>query len=190
MIKKVILLLVVALFFYTCKQDKNKAITENEIKNMITLGNSISAETQSVLLKNVAEAIKKGGTDYAVDFCNVNVFMLTDSVANKHTLTIQRLSNKNRNPNNVLQTHRDSLAWEKINTDKSTFIEQYENGEIYFYKPISIKMPTCIKCHGNQTDISESTKKIIAKRYPNDKATGYKMGDLRGMWKIKLEKNK
>jgi cytochrome c551/c552 len=48
-------------------------------------------------------------------------------------------------------------------------------------------MPTCIKCHGGKTDITESTQKMIAQKYPNDKAIGYQMGDLRGMWKIKLK---
>jgi hypothetical protein len=107
-------------------------------------------------------------------------------MANRHQVQIQRLSDKNRNPDNAIQTQMDSLAWAQIKAEKTGFIRQHKSGAIYYYKPIAIAMPTCIKCHGNNADIPESTQKIITEKYPNDKATGYAMGDIRGMWKIKI----
>lgn len=151
------------------------------------LGDSIATIAQNELLKNVAGAIEKGGTEYAVEFCNTRAISLTDSIGDNFKMYIQRLSDKNRNPANAIQTQADSLAWKKIKSEKTAFIEQDKNGTIYYYKPISVAMISCIKCHGSKTDISESTRNMIAHKYPNDKATGYQMGDLRGMWKIKLK---
>jgi len=46
-------------------------------------------------------------------------------------------------------------------------------------------MPACLGCHGTEGgDINAKTLKIIKQKYPEDKATGYKEGDLRGWWKI------
>lgn len=172
-----------------CNSNKHEALSEEDKTALMLLGDSISMETQNVLLQNVATAIQQGGTDYAVEFCNLNAIPLTDSVAHKYQTYIQRLSDKNRNPANVISSKADSLAWQKIKTDKTDFVTQDEKGEVYYYKPILLAMPTCVKCHGGKEDISASTQKLIAEKYPNDKAVGYKMGDLRGMWKIKLKEN-
>lgn len=45
-------------------------------------------------------------------------------------------------------------------------------------------MPTCLKCHGGAEDIAGGTRAVLAEKYPRDRATGYQLGDLRGMWKI------
>lgn len=186
--KYIALLLVISVS--ACNNSKQQALTEEEELALKPIGDSISLQMQNVLLQNVSNAIKKGGTDHAIEFCNEKAMLLTDSVSDKLNVYIQRLSDKNRNPNNAIQTPLDSLAWEQIKHDKRELVKQDIQGDIYYYKPIMMAMPTCIKCHGNNTDIAESTQKIIALKYPKDKAIGYKMGDLRGMWKIKLENKK
>lgn len=180
--------LLTAMVLLSCS-NKQKTLSEEEKEAFILLGDSISVKMQNVLLQNVAGAIQKGGTDYAVEFCNVKAMPFTDSIADNLKVYIQRLSDKNRNPNNDIQTQTDNIAWEKIKSEKTGFMKEDENGEVYYYKPIFIAMPTCLKCHGGNTDIIESTKKIIAKKYPSDKAIGYSIGDLRGMWKMKLTEN-
>mgnify|MGYP002152759735 CR=1 FL=1 len=169
-----------------CSNPKQEPLSEEDKASLMLLGDSISVEMQNVLLQNVAGAIQKGGTDYAVEFCNIHAMQLTDSIAEDLNVYIQRLSDRTRNSANAIQTQDDNLAWEKIKSEKADFLEQHKNGEIYYYKPILIAMPTCLKCHGGKSDIVESTQNIIAQKYPNDKAVNYNMGDLRGMWKIKL----
>lgn len=187
--RRIAIFTLIIIILSSCKDNhhQQKSLSEKEKGEWLSLGDSVSMKAQNVLLQNVAAAIQKGGTDYAVDFCNINAVSITDSVADKLKVHIQRLSNKNRNTANAIETQMDSLAWQKIQLDKTPFVERNKAGDLFYYKPISIGMPTCVKCHGSQTDISESTQKIIAQKYPNDKATGYKMGDLRGMWKIKME---
>lgn len=179
------LLLIVLLS--ACSGNKRETLSEEDKTALMLLGDSISMEMQNVLLQNVAGAIQQGGTDYAVEFCNLNALPITDSVARKYQTHIQRLSDRNRNPANAIGSKTDSLAWQKIKADNTDFVTQDEEGEVYYYKPIITAMPTCIKCHGGKKDISESTQKLIAEKYPNDKAVDYKLGDLRGMWKIKMK---
>ena len=57
--------------------------------------------------------------------------------------------------------------------------------EIIFYSPIVIQNPMCLLCHGEPGNTMESeTFEFIRSRYPEDMATGYQLGDLRGTWKI------
>ena len=45
--------------------------------------------------------------------------------------------------------------------------------------------PMCSACHGKKgVDILPEVVSAIDSLYPNDKATGFTAGDLRGMWKI------
>jgi len=38
----------------------------------------------------------------------------------------------------------------------------------------------CVKCHGDVKKMNKEAYGIILKRYPDDKAIGYKEGDFRG----------
>ena len=45
--------------------------------------------------------------------------------------------------------------------------------------------PPCLQCHGTPNqDIAPETLAAIQKLYPDDKATGFKLGDLRGLWRV------
>lgn len=43
----------------------------------------------------------------------------------------------------------------------------------------------CVACHGSPTDISAKVKARLQAEYPNDKATGYSEGELRGAVVVK-----
>ncbi len=167
----------------TTSVEKSTSKTEAEL---LADGDSIATTAQRNLFMQVSSAIQKGGTDYAITYCNENAMQLTDSVAQKYHTNIQRLSDKNRNPKNAMVLEEDKVAWEKIKQLKTHFIQVYNKGETYYYKPIAMAMPTCLKCHGTQKDIPLSTQQLIRTNYPNDKATNYTLGELRGMWKIQL----
>lgn len=174
-------------FLVECSNSKELNLLEKE--HYLALGDSISNKTQMVLLSNVSQKIQESGAIGAVDFCSEKAFFLTDSVSNEFSAKIQRLTNKNRNPKNALQSETDKKAWEELQQNpENKHLILHDNSSVYYYKSISIEMPTCLMCHGNkQTDISPETLEIIKLKYSQDKATDYKMGDFRGMWKIKLK---
>lgn len=194
MINRVIFLFAVLFFMLvSCGVDSKKqpALTQEEL---LHLGDSVANHAQKVLLENLMGAIKTSNYEGAVDFCNLNALNITQDISNFHHLKIQRLSNKNRNLQNGLKTNNDIEAWnelEKAMADKNAakhFLKKEKNSYVY-YKAIPLGMPTCLSCHGEKgTDIAVETEEVIAQKYPDDKATGYKLGMLRGMWKINMNK--
>lgn len=156
-------------------------------------GDSITSIAQGILMKNVAEAIAQKGVAGAVEFCNLKAIPLTDSISKTTLSSIHRFSDKNRNPSNAITTTLDKNAWTTLASrlKDSTINEKHfivqEGKDVYYYKPIKIAMPTCLKCHGEPNkDIAPETLQTIVKKYPQDKATNYKEGDLRGMWRVKM----
>ncbi|MCE4565319.1 DUF3365 domain-containing protein [Maribellus sp. CM-23] len=147
-------------------------------------GDAITSQVQGVLLSNVAGAIQKGGTEHAVEFCNVKATSLVDSLSQAFSCNISRVSDKNRNPENALNKTEAEL-WKLFakNTQADTLLEI--NNKITYYKRINTAMPACLKCHGDPAnDINGATLEKIQTLYPQDLATGYKLNDFRGLWKV------
>lgn len=186
--KSIALSFVLILLFASCNSTQQKASEPDKIIDsaaLIQQGDTITDRVQKLLLTNVMTAMKAGGPVSAVTFCNVQAMPLTDSLSDEYNCLIQRVSDKYRNPVNIL-SESDLEIWETVsssNSMKPVLIS--ENGHPVYYKPIKIAMPACLTCHGTAgKEIDIKTLEIIKEKYPDDLATGYKEGDLRGLWKI------
>jgi mono/diheme cytochrome c family protein len=159
----------------------------------IKVGQNIALQTKSVLGKNLLGAINAGGTENAISFCSTKAIPLTDSMAVALNANIKRVSDKNRNPNN--KANESELAYiEEIKLAISQgeapkpSLTTTEDKHIAYYPIMTDKM--CMQCHGQkETEILPSTLNKIGEIYPNDLATGYKIGELRGIWVVEMDKN-
>jgi len=118
-------------------------------------------------------------------FCAKNATRITKEIGQKHSVIIKRVSEKNRNPQNIPDADD-----QKIINEFKTLLEQnkktpeylvVKNGDATkYYEPIYTNQ-LCAACHGMEDEIAKETKEQIKKLYPNDKAVGYKAGELRGL---------
>lgn len=144
--------------------------------------------TQAELGKNLMAALKRGGTQEAIPFCNIKAIPLTDSMAVATGARIQRVTNKARNPNNKANNYEASLIeeyQEKVNQGYSLKPNALSSpeGEIYYFPIITNTM--CLQCHGTAgKEVKEPTLKNLKKYYPADEALGYGSNEVRGLWKV------
>jgi len=182
--------LVMLLIFYGCQNAvQKKSLTPEEQSKYIAKGRMITAFSLKALSGEVMQAINEGGVQHAVDYCNVHASPLIDSLSVKHNAKISRVSDRYRNPANkpggldltVIEAYREQLAAGNVLQPHL----EVTSDEIIFYSPILILNPVCLNCHGEAgtTALQENIDFIKAK-YPEDMAVGYKLGDLRGVWKI------
>jgi cytochrome c553 len=177
------LIAVFTILLISCKSKIENA-TYVEIQKR---GSEISSQAQSVLLANVGRAMQTGGSEYAVEFCNLKASSIIDSLNSVNNCVVSRVSAKNRNPENGLKTEADKKlrAIFEAGTLIDTVIQ--ESKTLVYYKPIKTALPACLKCHGEPgSDIDSVTSAKIQKLYPADLATGYKLNDFRGLWKIEF----
>ncbi len=179
-----VLLVVVAILVSRCSRPEEKLAS----RDYRQLGDSISLATQQALMKELTRALERGGAAYAVDFCHERATPLTDSVALLYNCTIQRLALRNRNPSNAL-TAADRNVYDEFTKSLSagespTAMVVLKGDEAIYYRPIMLGMPTCLKCHGDESALDPKVKKALNTKYPDDKAVNFKQGDLRGMWKV------
>ena len=151
----------------------------------------LALSTKKVLGKNLMGELKEGGKEHALSFCNVQAITLTDSMSQNLKHRIRRVSDKARNPNNkasaeelkVLAEYQQALESKE---ELGPRMLNNENGN-YGYFPI-LTNPMCLQCHGKigaelETDFYQKVQQL----YPEDEATGYGPGELRGMWVVDLD---
>ncbi|MCB0372460.1 MAG: DUF3365 domain-containing protein [Muricauda sp.] len=152
------------------------------------MGMKYALETKKVLGKNLMGTIQNKGVEEAVVFCNEQAYPLTDSMSTNFNARIKRVSDKPRNPENAanttelahIETFKDQVAAggsiEPILTE--------EDGKVYFYYPI-VTNSMCLNCHGTPgKTIQPQVVQHLSQLYPDDKATGYDVDEVRGIWSI------
>nr|WP_041779564.1 DUF3365 domain-containing protein [Belliella baltica] len=210
--KKIIYISIILPFVFSCNSNEkiSKDIFEEVNKSMevkklseveildeaMAWGEEISSEAQNQLISALQKAIEEKGISEAVEYCNIEAIPMVQELSTKHKVTIKRASFAYRNPTDKPSEDEaailDAYAYNAENDIKNEpNIQKLENGEILLYtKAIQIPNSFCLNCHGKEgIDISEETLGKIDRLYPDDKAKGHKIGDLRGMWSIKIPKS-
>lgn len=205
---QLVLLTFLVLLFNACVENTTKEeqseLNEPEIvqenvasqdqPDYVQVGKSIAMETQQLLAKHLMQAIQDSGMNHAMQFCSAQAYPLTDSMSQAFGVTIKRVTHKARNPQNkanpkeklIIEGYMDQLKQGEM---PGPLVEEQENARVFF-SPIMITMPTCLKCHGVPgEDIQPEDYIILNSLYPNDQAVNFKMGDLRGMWRIDFPKD-
>ncbi len=148
-----------------------------------------------MLKATINEAIKTGGLKGAVGSCKSLAPELNSTVSDQFNLEITRTALRLRNPDNMPD------AWEMANLD--LFVKQLNAGGDHktmeafdvlttkegqrlfrYMKPI-LTGEVCLGCHGPA--MAQDIKLEIARNYPEDKATGFNLGELRGAFTVVQE---
>lgn len=178
-------ILIIYLTLPACSQKPQPKITEELKASLRADAKSFMESLKSVLIKE----IQTNGIVRAVSVCSDTAQVLTNNYGISKGIYIKRVSFKNRNPMNVpdefetkvLKMFEEQFKQKQLKPE-SEYAELFEQNGVYkvrYMKPIFVQ-PECLNCHGAEEQISDQVKEVINKIYPDDKAKGYQMGDLRG----------
>lgn len=138
--------------------------------------------------QELQQALKSGlvnGHTEAIDACKLKAPAIADKLS-VDGVSIGRSSDRLRNPLNVGPDWVAPIL-ERYSSNRSNMHPislSLENGRSGYAEPIIIK-PLCLICHGDNID--PGIKARIDLLYPKDQATGYKVGDLRGVFWIEFD---
>lgn len=134
-------------------------------------------------------AIESENAAAAISVCAERAPAILQEVGAEKGLKITRMSDKPRNPEGaalgddlgVIEYFRKGLKSEGTTEPQ---LASHPDGSKTVRLPIVISQPLCLQCHGSEGEVVPETREAIAAIYPKDQATGYALGDLRGIWKI------
>ena len=194
--KRAPLIVVLLSFFYfflpsfSDAQEKNlDPRVEPALREARQMADGLAEKVRGILFQE----LEKGSFPGAVRACAEVAQDVTRQFNIQPGHYVRRVSLKNRNPLNVPDGYEakkleefDRLQAEK-RLPKEIFEVQKEEGQdtLRYLKPL-VALPLCITCHGPQEKISDPVKAILKEKYPDDKATGYQAGDVRGAISVKI----
>jgi hypothetical protein len=134
--------------------------------------NALAAEMMGELMA----AMDSGGPEGAIAVCQTTAPTVAAHISEQYGLKIGRTSHRLRNPANAppewAVAHVSDLVADP------TFLKG-PNGEMGALLPIRLKAE-CQMCHGPAEMIDDEVQSAISETYPEDRATGFGEGDLRG----------
>ncbi|OYY92427.1 MAG: cytochrome c family protein [Hydrogenophilales bacterium 28-61-23] len=139
-------------------------------------------------------AMTAGGPAEAIVVCKEKAPKIAAEAAARTGMRIKRVSLKNRNPKGVPDAWETEAlagleqrlaAGEKPETLDTHSVVNTPDGKVFRYAKALVMQPVCVNCHGAAENLSPEVKAKLATEYPEDKATGYTPGMIRGVLSIK-----
>ncbi len=134
------------------------------------------------LFAQLQGAMKAGGPAKAIGVCRTAAPEIAAAVGSEHKLTIGRTALKLRNPANA------APDWAKTYVEKQSAEPvqlAHADGRFAALLPIHLKLG-CLGCHGPSEEIQPAVRQALAEQYPDDQATGFAKGDLRGWFWVEV----
>jgi hypothetical protein len=151
----------------------------------------IAGELLGQLGQKLKSAMSTDGPVAAVSVCKESAPAIARQLSIANDAKVTRVGTRVRNQNMGIPN-----AWQKealtqfearlAQGEKAADIEYWQvadNGhgksELRYAKAIAVQ-PQCLSCHGSAQDIAAPLAEKLRIEYPNDQATGYSVGQLRG----------
>jgi len=154
---------------------------------------AIGQEFMGALLGRMTSVHAESGPAKAAEVCSKEAPEIAQKYASLYGVSIYRVSDRLRNTKNgaSVSERRVLRQWAKqletvsdsqpVTLVPVEFQDQQKGQPVTkMMVPIRIAKSICLDCHGSERDIDAGTKAILMAKYPQDRAVGYRMGDLRG----------
>ncbi len=174
---------------------KRSSLDPETEKKVVEIGKKATMTLLKTLLGEVTTSLEEKGPVATINYCSERAYPLTDSISEAFGVKIKRTTFKYRNPKNKPDKYEEEALryFEKFFKEgkkpPAHYVQKVKVGDklVYrYYFPLKV-LKLCLTCHGTPgKDIKPEVYKAIKKKYPEDKAVGYKEGDFRGVVRVEI----
>lgn len=157
----------------------------------IEQGRALARQLGSELKAELGEALQRGGPVAAIDVCRFKAPEIAGRLAQESGAVVGRTALRVRNPANrpsdwqrrELERFAADLAAGRpvAGLESLATVTTPEGVENRYLKAI-VTEPLCVTCHGSS--LAPEVAAAIARDYPDDQATGFEPGQLRGAFSV------
>jgi Protein of unknown function (DUF3365) len=155
-----------------------------EISELEEQASALAAEFIGRLKPQLKQAMEAGGPVNAIDVCSEQAPIIADALSAESGWLVRRVSLNARNASRALPD-----SWERAvlvefdrrqaNGESPANIKYSEaSNSSYRYMQAQGTQGLCLVCHGQQ--IAPEVQQTLDQYYPDDTATGYSLGQIRG----------
>jgi hypothetical protein len=149
-----------------------------------------AAQLMGALFSELQAALAKGPPEDAIDVCADRAPAIAKRIGEETGLSVRRTSLRTRNPANAADDWE--RAWlEKASAGEAPAVDDAEvvrrdgRYELRYVRVIRLA-EMCTTCHGVPDKIPPAVMEAIRRRYPQDRATRFAPGDLRGVVSVRV----
>lgn len=176
--KRILLVTGLGLLAASCTSEQAQRPEPAFVEGAARLADSYQANLQAEL----SAAMKQVGPAAAIGVCQSVAPAIAADLSGRGKLVVSRIARRNRNPDNALPAELDALYQklerEPLRNGKPHVVTATIGEREIFMRALPMKDQPCSQCHG--TNIAPDVRAAIAASYPDDRATGFAAGDLRG----------
>ncbi len=168
-----------------CSQNVEKQLTESR---------EATKQLGSHLKQKLSQSMQANGPIEAMDVCNIEAEGIAANISNNLGLEVGRTSLKLRNVKNASDDWENEILHyfeqQKQSGAEIKNLEIYEvtkdqDGKWFRYMKAIPTSEVCLICHGET--IAQPIQEKLHTLYPDDQATGFNIGDIRGAFTVKLK---
>ena len=153
---------------------ENKKVLEEGMMHIDAFMGSMQPTLKSLLKEDKTHVTAMGACS------SMAIEMINDYNKQITNVKLRRTALKYRNPKNKPDTADRMVMDTFVSTKKFEPLVVDLGNQYRVYKPLPTKQ-ACLLCHGARNDISPELVKMIDRTYPKDMATGFALGEFRGV---------
>jgi len=134
------------------------------------------------LMGELTAAIKGGDFARGVEACKTAAPKVAKTVSEQYDVEVGRTSFKVRNPDNRPRDWAAPFVEARVTED---VVLTGPDRTVAYLSPIKMS-DVCLNCHGAADQIPAEVATMLAEKYPQDEATGFADGDLRGWFWVEV----
>jgi hypothetical protein len=160
------------------------AADATESGSLAARGQAILAPFKSALQSALREGLAEEGPVHAIGVCRDDAPQLA-ARASTGGVRVGRTSHRLRNPRNAPEPWMEPLLAHYLEDPEARAPRtvSLEGGRAGYVEPIFVQAP-CLACHGES--LAPGVAERLAELYPEDRATGFAIGDFRGLFWAQL----
>jgi len=161
---------------------------KNDIATLKAEAISIVKQFGGTLKPQLKKALKEGGVEHAIKVCSEKAPQIANDLSGKTQWSVKRVSLKTRNTSTAQADIWETMVLKEFakkqqqgKSAKTLAKAEIVENQFRFMKAQGVA-PLCLTCHG--TELSNEAKSALEHFYPDDKATGYQLGQVRGAFSL------
>jgi hypothetical protein len=162
-----------------------------ELRPAIQRADLVVVSIQNATSTELTSALGSGGPGDAIKVCHISATALIHRLGREEGIAAGRTSARLRTPSNAPKPWAAPIVTRYADA-KASDIDGFAidlGAKVGIMRPVAHRA-ICSPCHGVDDKLNAHVKEELKDRYPVDRATGFKDGDLRGWIWVEVPKQR
>jgi len=168
-----------------CSEGKEPAAPDDAF---VAEAEALTARFQSELQEALSNAMAETGPVSAISVCQATAPAIAQNLSLESGFSVGRIARRNRNPGGSISGDFEPLYAQLEATPTEDGVPAAVHARLgdrqVYMRAIPMQEQPCAACHG--TNIAPEVKAAIDGAYPEDLATGFEPGELRGAFLVEM----